>query len=61
MAQTCLYYTAIEVMEILGVSRAKAYKIIKELNEELLAKGYIVMAGKVPKQFLIERVYGMTV
>ena len=46
MAQGCLYYTANEVMEILGVSRAKAYKVVRELNEELAAKGYIVTAGK---------------
>lgn len=51
MAQACLYYTAQEVMEILGVSRAKAYKVVKELNEELAAKGYIVTAGRVPKSF----------
>lgn len=61
MAQTCLYYTAQEVMEILGVSRAKAYKVVRELNEELAAKGYIVTSGKVPKKFLAERLYGMTV
>lgn len=48
----CLYYTAQEVQEMLGVSRAKAYKIVKELNEELMSKGYIVIAGKIPKQFL---------
>ena len=59
--QACLYYTAQEVMEILGVSRAKAYKIVKELNEELAAKGYIVTAGKVPKKFLAERLFRMTV
>lgn len=61
MAQVCFYYTAEEVMEILGVSRAKAYKLIKELNEELAAGGYIVTAGKVPKKLLAERVYGLTV
>ena len=60
MAQ-CLYYTASEVMEILGVSRAKAYRVVKELNKELAAQGYIVTAGKVPKKFLAERLYGMTV
>lgn len=48
-------------MEILGVSRAKAYKVVRELNEELAAKGYIVTTGKVPKKFLAERLYGMTV
>lgn len=60
MAQS-LYYTVNEVMEILGVSRAKAYKVVKELNEELAAQGYIVTAGKIPKKFLAERLYGMTV
>lgn len=61
MAQACFYYTAEEVMEILGVSRAKAYKLIKELNEELAAERYIVTPGKVPKKLLAERVYGLTV
>lgn len=61
MAHVCFYYTAEEVMEILGVSRAKAYKLIKELNEELAAERYIVTAGKVPKKLLAERVYGLTV
>lgn len=56
----CLYYTAQEVMEILGVSRAKAYKVVKELNKELSAKGYIVTAGKIPKKYLEEKCYGMT-
>lgn len=60
MAQACLYYTAQEVMEILGVSRAKAYKLVRELNEELVADGYIVTAGKIPKKYLNERLYGMT-
>lgn len=57
----CLYYTANDVMEMLGVSRAKAYRIVKELNDELSKRGYIVVAGKVPKRFLAEKYYGMTV
>lgn len=61
MAQKCFYYTAKEVMELLGVSRAKAYKIVKELNEELAKQGYIVTAGKIPKKYLAEKCYGMTV
>lgn len=61
MAQGCLYYTANEVMQMLGVSRAKAYKIVKELNKELEEQGYIVTAGKIPKKYLAEKCYGMTV
>lgn len=52
------YYTAIDISGILGVSRAKAYQIIKMLNEELHARGYIVLSGKVSKAFFDERWYG---
>lgn len=55
----CLYYTAQEVQEMLGVSRAKAYQVVKKLNEELASMGYIVISGKVPKQFLADKYYGM--
>lgn len=59
MAQNSLYYTAGEVQEMLGISRAKAYKIVKELNEELAEKGYIIISGRVPKKYLAEKYYGM--
>ena len=52
-----VFYTAQEVAEILGVSRTKAYKIVKELNIELREKGYIIIAGKVPKRYFEERCY----
>ena len=52
-----VFYTAQEVAEILGVSRTKAYKIVKELNLELKAKGFIVIAGKIPKRYFEERCY----
>lgn len=55
----CLYYTANDIQEILDISRAKAYRIIKELNQELRSKGYIVMAGKIPKKYFAEKYYGM--
>lgn len=55
----CLYYTVKEIQDILGVSRAMAYRIIKELNQELGNRGYIVMSGKVPKKFFAEKYYGM--
>lgn len=54
-----LYYTAQDVQGMFGISRAQAYKIIKNLNVELAAKGYIVVAGKIPKKFLAEKYYGM--
>ena len=56
--QDCLYLTANEVKELLGISRAKAYKIIKVVNQELEAKGYIVIAGRIPRKFFAEKYYG---
>lgn len=57
--QGCLYYTASEVQEMLGVSRGKAYQVVRDLNEELETKGFIVIAGKIPKQFFNEHYYGL--
>lgn len=58
MAQS-LYYTANEVMEMLGISRGHAYKIVKQLNDELASKGFIVVAGRVPKKYFAEHFYGL--
>ena len=55
----CLYYTAVEVQELLGVSRGHAYKVVKKLNEELKQKGFIVIAGRIPKKYFAKKYYGM--
>ena len=50
------YYIKVqEVMKILDVKETKAYKIIKELNQELEKKGYITVAGRVPRKYFFER------
>ena len=51
------FYTVVDVMALLGVSRSKAYKIIQNLNKELDKKGYITIAGKVPKKYFSEKFY----
>lgn len=35
----------------LGVSKSYAYKIVKELNEELRQQGYITIPGRVNTQY----------
>ena len=50
--------TAEDVSKELGVSKGHAYKLIRELNEELQSKGYLVVAGKVPKAFWETKFYG---
>ena len=51
------FMTAADVVKAIGVSNAQAYKMIKNLNKELESKGYIVIRGKVSKQYFYERVY----
>lgn len=49
------YVTAEEIMEELGMSRAKAYQLIKQLNAELEEKGFITVRGKVSRKYFYER------
>ena len=51
------YLTVFDVQEELGISRSKAYQIIKRLNEELEQKGYLVINGKVSKRYFEEKFY----
>lgn len=50
-----IYYTAKDVQEILQYSRSAAYNRIKELNEELKAKGYHVRPGLIPRKYFEAR------
>lgn len=55
------YITANELSEKLGISVGQAYKIIRELNSELKAKGYITVAGKCPRRYMEKKWYGFGV
>ena len=52
------FMRADEVAEELDVSKAYAYKIIRQLNDELSVKGFITVAGRVSRQYFSERIYG---
>ena len=56
-----LFLDVEDVRAILGVSKATAYRIIRDLNEQLKNRGYITIAGKVPKKYLLENCYGVEV
>jgi len=51
------FYRAKDIMEILDISQASAYKEIKELNQELNKMGYRTIRGKVSKDFFEDRYY----
>lgn len=44
--------SAAEVAQTLNVSKALAYKLVREMNEELKTKGFITVAGKVRQKVL---------
>lgn len=54
-----IFYDVEEVMTMLTVSKSHAYKIIRELNHELKAKGYMTISGKVSCQYFDEKFYGL--
>ena len=44
-----------EVAEILGISKSYAYKIVQKLNAELKEQGFITIAGRVNRQYFLEK------
>ncbi|MCL2033551.1 MAG: DNA-binding protein [Oscillospiraceae bacterium] len=48
-----------EVAETLDVSIPYAYKLIRELNNELKRKGCITIAGRVDRKFFYEKFYSV--
>lgn len=47
-----------DISQELGISKGYAYKIIKELNQELKEAGFIVISGRVPRAFWETKFYG---
>ena len=52
------YLTAADVAEFMDISVPMAYKIIRRLNDELSAGGYIVVAGRVSRSYFEQKIYG---
>ena len=40
------FITASEVAEIMGISRSKAYQIVREMNRELKSQGFQIPGGE---------------
>ena len=50
------FMTVEEVAAELGVSKSYAYKIVKQLNEELQKLGYLTVAGRVNTKYFRKKV-----
>lgn len=51
-----IFYNVEDVMTMLMISKSHAYKIIRELNQDLKAQGYKTITGKVSCQHFDEAV-----
>ena len=61
MNENKIYITAPEMAEMLDILLGHAYKIIRGLNNELKNDGYIVIAGKIPRDYFKKRWFGYSV
>jgi hypothetical protein len=52
------FIRADDVAQELSVSKPYAYKLIRKLNDELKAQGFITIAGRANRQYFYERLYG---
>ena len=53
------FYGKDDVKRLLGCADSYAYRVIRDLREEMAAKGYILPpAGKISKAYFDERLYG---
>ena len=54
-----LFVRAEEVANELGISKPYAYKLVREMNEELKQKGFITIPGRVSRRYFEEKFYGL--
>ncbi len=54
-----LFVRAEEIAGALGISKPYAYKLIREMNEELKQKGFLIIPGRVSRRYFEEKFYGM--
>ena len=52
------YLRAEDVAAYMDISIPRAYKIIRKLNDELVAQGYLVVSGRVNRLYFERKVYG---
>jgi len=55
------FITATDVAKIMGISRSKSYQIVRAMNRELKAQGYLTVAGKCPAQYFKQKFYGVQI
>ena len=59
MNESKQFLRAAEAAKMLDISLAMAYRIIRQLNDELKAEGYITVAGRVNRKYLEKKIYNV--
>lgn len=54
-----LFVTAGEIAKELGISKPFAYKLVRQMNGELEAKGFFTISGRVSRKYYEEKFYGI--
>ena len=52
------FLTAPEAARLLHISTSHAYKVIHRLNQELKAQGFLTIAGRISRDYLLQRIMG---
>ena len=53
-----IFIRADEIAAELGVSKPYAYKLVKKMNTDLEADGFITIPGRVSRKYFLEKIYG---
>ena len=56
-AMTNPFMRAEEVAKELGISKSFAYKLIRQLNQELREQGFLTISGRINRDYFQERLY----
>ncbi len=56
-----MFLTVDDAAQLLHISTSHAYKVIHRLNMELKAQGYLTIAGRISRDYLLERAKGKTI
>lgn len=51
--------TVDDVMQVIGCKEGLVYKIICNMNKELVTKGHLTVQGEIPRRYFKEKIYGI--
>lgn len=56
--QTPQFMTPQEVSQLLQISISHSYKLVREMNQQLKAQGYMTISGRISRKYFQEKFYG---